>query len=156
MQGALQMLQVRLVEALIYEDKNRAGHPRVRHRDKAWPPVPHLHIIHSCGRELWPLEQVLLAGHHEFSLAAVELLADDALPLPRADQDITVQVHIRTAVKATLWIALHDLRARRHLPPRGNQSPKPQAGGIEQLLLLQHLVRGELDVGVVEAVALER
>ena len=76
------MLQVRLIEAFIYEDKNGAGHPRVRHWDKAWTPVPHLHIIHSRGRKLWPLEQVLLAGDNEFPLAAIELLANDALPLP--------------------------------------------------------------------------
>uniref|UniRef100_A0A0A9CUI4 Uncharacterized protein n=1 Tax=Arundo donax TaxID=35708 RepID=A0A0A9CUI4_ARUDO len=156
MQGTLQMLQVRLIEALIYEDKNGAGHPRVRHRDKAQPPVPHLHIIHSRIHELWPLEQVLLAGHLEFPLAAIELLANDTLPLPRADQYITIQVHICPAVEATPWVTLHDLWPRRHLPPRRNQSPEPQAKSIEQLLLLQHLVCGELDVGVVEAVALER
>uniref|UniRef100_A0A0A9E4H7 Uncharacterized protein n=1 Tax=Arundo donax TaxID=35708 RepID=A0A0A9E4H7_ARUDO len=155
MQGALQMLQVRLVEALIYEDKNGAGHPCVRHRDKAWPPVPQLHIIHSRRRKLWPLEQVLLAGDHELPLAAIELLADDALPLSRGDQDVTIQVHICTAVQATPWITLHNLWSPGHLLPWRNQSSESQARGIQQLLLLQHLVCRELDIGVVEAVALE-
>jgi hypothetical protein len=85
------------------------------------------------------MEQVLLAGDHKFPLAAIELLANDTLPLPGADLDITVQVHIGPAVQATAWITLHDLWARRHLLPWRNQSSKPQARGIEQLLLLQHL-----------------
>jgi hypothetical protein len=36
------------------------------------------------------MEQVLLAGDNEFPFTAIELLANDALPLPRGDQDVTV------------------------------------------------------------------
>lgn len=133
------MLQVRLVEALIYEYENGSGHPCVCHWNKAWPSVPHLHIIHSRGRELRPLEQVLLAGHDKFPLATVVLLANDALPLPRADQHITVHIDTGPAIQAPAWISLHKLWPRRHLLPRRNKSPKPQARGIQQLLLLQHL-----------------
>lgn len=81
----------------------------------------------------------MLAGDYKFPFTAVELLANDALPLPRTDRDVTVQIDIGPTAEASAGVTLHNIGPRRHLLPWRNQSSETQAWSIEQLLLLQHL-----------------
>ncbi|KAG8052137.1 hypothetical protein GUJ93_ZPchr0001g31727 [Zizania palustris] len=59
-----------------------------------------------------------LAGDNEFPLTAILVLANHTLPLPRADQNVTVQINISPTIETSSWVTLHSHRTCCHLPPR--------------------------------------